>query len=1099
MVNVTKLPDQPSYNHGTYVQLTANPDTGWHFVNWTGNLSGSINPEQILMDGDKTVTANFAINTYSLTVNVNPSSSGSVTINPPTGPYTHGTWVKLTPNPNLGWHFFNWTDSLTGSFNPDSIYMNSNKVVTATFAINTYTLTVNTTGNGNVTKLPDQPTYNHGTYVQLTANSDTGWHFVNWAGNLSGSNNPEQILMDGDKTVTANFAINTYSLTVNVNPSSSGSVTIDPPVGPYNHGTWVKLTPNPNLGWHFFNWTDSLTGSFNQDSIYMNSNKVVTANFSQNAYSLTIYINGSGSVVKNPDLPSYTYGMWVKLQAISDTGWHFVNWTGHLNSSSSVDSVFIDNNKTINANFAINTYLLTVTVNPPGTGYVTLDPSSGPYAHGTWVKLQPYAYTGYHFASWSGDLIGSNIPDSVYMNVAKSVTANYEINTYTLNITINGNGVVTKTPDLSTYQHNSVVRLNAYPASGWYFDEWGGDLTGSSSNPEFILMNGDKNVEANFITNRYTLDVYTTGNGSVTKDPDSANYASGTLVWLTAHPDPNDEFVYWSGNLSSMNNPESIRVDNNKVVMAHFTDNDNYTLRINVLGRGMVIKEPNQHLYTPGTWVKLSAIPDSGWNFINWMGNLISTNNPDSILMNSNKVVTARFSNISAGVWTQKESMPPLNAGSKHIKDGGALIGTSTSKNGTVLYAFQGTKTNYVKKYIFSDSSYWTGSDSISFGYKYPFTTPLKINKKYPGKGASFCYDGDKTIYATKGNGTREFWAYYIDTVYGVMGETLIGWKLKAYIPTVSGLKGGTSIRYYGDRVYLLAGAQKKDMSVNNFYCYDPTQDIPGGPSPWTALGRLPLGPYTKAWKDGSSIVIFNGMIYALKGSDKLNLFYMYDLAGDTWHRLEDLPLPDTSMGKYKKALKVKDGGATAADDNVIYAIKGGGANSFWRYIPGTPGLWTVLTPIPYLHKKSVPKAGAAMTYTDGKIWLLKGNKSPEFWCYTTTSDKANIKNQISNMSQRVIASNSEAISNLTPKLEVSPNPFTKHTTIRYTVINSGRISIKLYNTNGRLIETLVNDYRNAGSYSLEIGNRKLEIPCGIYFVKYESNTNISEVKLIVQ
>jgi len=293
---VIKDPNYSYYNYGTWVKLSATPDTGWHFVNWTGSLSSTYNPDSILMNGDKTITANFAINTYTLTLNINPSGQGnSVNLTPPTGPYDFGTWVKLQPNPATGWYFVNWSDSLTGSNMPDSIYMNGNKVVTANFAIHTYTLTLNTNGNGTATKTPDQATYNYGTYVKLTATADSNWHFVNWTGSFSSSQNPDSVYMDGDKTITANFAINTYILTMNINPSGQGnSVALTPPTGPYTHGTWVKLQPNPATGWHFVGWSDSLTGAGNPDSIYMNSNKVVTATFAINTYTLTVNTTGNG-------------------------------------------------------------------------------------------------------------------------------------------------------------------------------------------------------------------------------------------------------------------------------------------------------------------------------------------------------------------------------------------------------------------------------------------------------------------------------------------------------------------------------------------------------------------------------------------------------------------------------------------------------------------------------------------------------------------------------------------------------------------------------------------------------------------------------------
>ncbi|NIO63442.1 MAG: hypothetical protein GTO35_13020 [Gammaproteobacteria bacterium] len=71
-----------------------------------------------------------------------------------------------------------------------------------------YTLTINIVGNGSVTKTPDQATYTYGTIVDVNAIADAGWTFSAWSGDLSGSNNPETIIMDGNKTVTATFTEN---------------------------------------------------------------------------------------------------------------------------------------------------------------------------------------------------------------------------------------------------------------------------------------------------------------------------------------------------------------------------------------------------------------------------------------------------------------------------------------------------------------------------------------------------------------------------------------------------------------------------------------------------------------------------------------------------------------------------------------------------------------------------------------------------------------------------------------------------------------------------------------------------------------------------
>jgi len=68
-----------------------------------------------------------------------------------------------------------------------------------------YTLTINTVGSGFVTKTPGQATYTYGTIVYVNAITYAGWTFSAWSGDLSGSNNPETIIMDGNKNVTATF------------------------------------------------------------------------------------------------------------------------------------------------------------------------------------------------------------------------------------------------------------------------------------------------------------------------------------------------------------------------------------------------------------------------------------------------------------------------------------------------------------------------------------------------------------------------------------------------------------------------------------------------------------------------------------------------------------------------------------------------------------------------------------------------------------------------------------------------------------------------------------------------------------------------------
>jgi uncharacterized repeat protein (TIGR02543 family) len=61
---VTKSPDQTTYHYGDVVQLTATPNTGWTFANWTGDLNSSTNPDSVTIHGNTSVTANYTQNIY---------------------------------------------------------------------------------------------------------------------------------------------------------------------------------------------------------------------------------------------------------------------------------------------------------------------------------------------------------------------------------------------------------------------------------------------------------------------------------------------------------------------------------------------------------------------------------------------------------------------------------------------------------------------------------------------------------------------------------------------------------------------------------------------------------------------------------------------------------------------------------------------------------------------------------------------------------------------------------------------------------------------------------------------------------------------------
>src|SRR5205809_2996517 len=198
---VAKSPDQPSYDHGSSVELTATAATGYHFAGWSGNATGSTNPLSVTMEAAKSITATFAINTYAL--DVTTAGRGAIAKSRDQASYEHGSLVELTATPAVGYHFVGWSGDASGSANPLSVTMDAAKSITATFAINTYALDVTTAGNGTVGRSPDHASYDHGSSVELTATPAVGYHFVAWSGDASGSTNPLSVTMDAAKSITA--------------------------------------------------------------------------------------------------------------------------------------------------------------------------------------------------------------------------------------------------------------------------------------------------------------------------------------------------------------------------------------------------------------------------------------------------------------------------------------------------------------------------------------------------------------------------------------------------------------------------------------------------------------------------------------------------------------------------------------------------------------------------------------------------------------------------------------------------------------------------------------------------------------------------------
>jgi hypothetical protein len=145
----------------------------------------------------------------------------------------------------------------------------------------------------------------------------------------------------------------------------------------------------------------------------------------------------------------------------------------------------------------IEYYDLTVTPVPPWGGKVT--PESGPIGAGTKVTLTATPLGRFVFDSWGGDASGTSPSVVITMDSDKLIYANFKPVTYSLEVSVMpaDTGSVTISPLSDTYEADSAVSLKAYPASGYVFDYWDGDASGTNFSIS-ILMDSDKSVVAHF-------------------------------------------------------------------------------------------------------------------------------------------------------------------------------------------------------------------------------------------------------------------------------------------------------------------------------------------------------------------------------------------------------------------------------------------------------------------------------------------------------------------------------------------------------------------------------------------------------------------------
>ncbi|WP_298767438.1 choice-of-anchor Q domain-containing protein [uncultured Polaribacter sp.] len=733
-VSINTSPTNGYYEDNTQLTLTAIPDAGYQFFEWTGDASGTTNPLSITMDADKTLVANFIPTQYALNIT---SSDGTITTNPnPTnGTYDIGTVVTVTATPNTGVNFVNWTGDASGNSNLLVVTMDSDKNITANYAKKKVYVDIDATGGNNgtswanaYTSLATALTDNNaadfwvaeGIYIPGSNRTDffTLKESQHIYGGFNGTETMQseansvvnETILSGDinrndnatfSTSDANRSENSYRI-ININGAnviidgftisnanangSSSSTQEGSGINVSVNATSVKINnckfKNHTLSRAGIIRSIDIGGTINisiKNTVFVDNQSVFATCYFGRSGGGSLNLNIEGALITNNTATTNSNGslFWFRqdnggsqtAQIVNSTfvnnnilsGTPIINYLNSVPTINIYNSIFWENtngNTTlVNALQSGTLGVISNSISNKGftgngntSNISTSDPLFEDSVNRNYILKfnSPAIDTGDNsFVTVTKDLFGTDRVLNTTVDIgAFEFDPSTIINRNLSTTATNGSITTNPNPINGVYIDGTTVSLTATPDAGYQFDGWSGDATGTT-NPLNITMDADKSVTALFSRIQRTLTITAT-NGSVSTNPSPVNgtYDDGTVVTLTATPDAGYQFDGWSGDAIGTTNPLDITMDADKSVTALFSRIQR-TLTITATN-GTVTTNPSpvNGTYDDGTVVTLTATPDAGYQFDGWSGDAIGTTNPLDITMDADKSVTALFSRI---------------------------------------------------------------------------------------------------------------------------------------------------------------------------------------------------------------------------------------------------------------------------------------------------------------------------------------------------------------------------------------------------------------------------------------------------------------------
>jgi hypothetical protein len=409
--------------------LTATAAAHYHFVNWTGDVpSGheTDNPLPLLMDGDKTLTANFAITSHTITASADPGGTIS-----PTGivPVSDGDTVQFTVQADGGFIIDTlFVDGLyTDSTTSYTFYnVTASHTIHATFLQTVFTITASASSGGTIDPAGDV-SVNRGASQQFSVATQTGYHlaslFVDGT-HVDSTTSYTFTNVLANHTIHADFAIDTF--TVVATAGSGGTISPSGTVA-VTYGADQQFTITPNTGYRIDSlFVDGVHSDSTTSYTFYNvtASHTIHATFTHLQLTITATAGSGGSISPSGSVQvifgdSQRFVVTADSSHIIDT--LFVDGV-HVDSTTSYTFTDVQTNHTIHATFAVRTFTIVATVVGEGG---TITPSGTVVVnYGDSASFTMHPNDGYQVDSVFVDGVFAT-SDTVY--TFEDVTANHTI------------------------------------------------------------------------------------------------------------------------------------------------------------------------------------------------------------------------------------------------------------------------------------------------------------------------------------------------------------------------------------------------------------------------------------------------------------------------------------------------------------------------------------------------------------------------------------------------------------------------------------------------------------------------------------------------